>query len=75
MSRRLKAICENPDGDRAAETTNHIAEHLFDLVTREAAIEAAVYWRNETDQLSRKLNTLRTDMMLKGAEIVEVCRP
>lgn len=65
----LKFICRCPNADRAAETSNNIAEGMFDLVTRELAIEAAAYWQYEFDKLQRQLNGIRMRAAIKSAEL------
>jgi hypothetical protein len=77
MKRRntLRRLVRHPNGDRAAETTNNLAEDMFDLVTRARAIEAAAFWRAEAERMSQRLMLVRSTAVLKATELVhDVCK-
>lgn len=58
--RTLSELVRSPDAERAAETMNHISECEFHAVTKEAAIEAAVWAANQRDKvLQEALYALR----------------
>jgi uncharacterized protein YbjT (DUF2867 family) len=57
---------KNPDPERAAATINHLAEDMPELVTREDAMEAAVYWRNRFEKASRAIREAKTTVLAEG---------
>ena len=75
MTNTLRRLVRHPNAERAAETTNHLAEDMFDLVTRERAIEAAAFWRNEAERIQQRLVLMRSTAILKATELVhDVCK-
>jgi len=75
MTNTLRRLVRHPNAERAAETTNHLAEDMFDLVTRQRAIEAAAFWRDEAERIRQRLNAVRSVAVLKATELVhDVCK-
>jgi hypothetical protein len=75
MTNTLRRLVRHPNAERAAETTNHLAEDMFDLVTRARAIEAAAFWRDEAERIGQRLMLVRSTAILKATELVhDVCK-
>lgn len=72
---------QHPNQGNALTTSNHLAENMPELVSREDAMEAAVYWQRQYDKLQQetqtKINAARTatlDYTLKMTHLLEPCK-
>jgi len=71
----LRSRFRHPNVERVAKTTNDLAEDMFDSVTRERAIEAVGFWRDECERIQQSLTLLRSTVVLKATELVhDVCK-
>lgn len=75
MRHTLGRLVRHPNAERAAETSNHLSEDMFDLVTRQRAIECAAFWRDEAERIQQRLNAVCSTAVLKATELVhDVCK-
>ena len=59
---------KDPDPERAATTTNHLAEDMPGLVSRMDAMEAAAYWRDRFEAAARTLSSLQATLLSRALE-------
>ena len=63
MNKKLERAWRRPNHDKAEETSNHLSEGMFELVTIEKAVETAAYWRDRFEKANRTIQSVKAHIL------------